>query len=203
MTDAHINLTDQVAELSRPEKIYFDTILKKSDENIFVSIKNLRKQFETGEIEPEYLTASTLALAAMESHLRGESKFQPATEAEALADMQDRIRAAAASGDRELYDSLRAGLAHVAETAIANDERNAARIQKLEASRDAMEAETKDKYETMLRDFKDSEIQNLRHGGMPADEAESHFQQWSASRLEDSARKASGYSHREPLALEE
>ncbi len=196
-------LTAKVETLSRPERIYFDQLLKASEDNIFVAIKDLRKDFAEGEIEPEFKEVATLALTAMTAHLNGDELPQQKTDNEAVIDLQDRIRAAAASGDRETYDRLRAGLAHVAEVAIANDERNAERIQKLEASRDAMEAETKSTYETMLKDWRDAEILKLRRGGMKADEAEAHYETWSAKPMELAARKASGYSHREPISLEE
>jgi hypothetical protein len=203
MPDTHISLTDKVAALSHPEKLFFDTILATSEKNIFVAIKDLRKSQENNEVEPQYRAAASLALTAMTGHLNGDELPRQKTDSEALTDLQDRIRAAAASGDRETYDRLRAGLAHVSETAIANDERNAERIQKLEASRDAMEAETKSTYENMVKDWRDAEILKLRRGGMKADEAEAHYETWSAKPMELAARKASGYSHREPISLEE
>lgn len=203
MPDQHISLTDQVAKLSHPEKLYFDTLLKGSDENIFVSIKSLRKQFADDSIEPEYREASNLALVAMESHLRGESKYQPATDAEALADLQARIETARLAGDRETYDALRAGLAHAAEKAIAADELHEKNMAKLDATHAAIAADQKATYEQLVKDWSDSEIQQLRRGGMKADEADAHFARWGATPIEDRARKISGYSHREPISLEE
>jgi hypothetical protein len=199
MTDS---LTDKVAQLSHPEKLYFDTVLKNSDENIFTSIKSLRKQFTDGEIEPEYREASTLALVAMEAHLRGDDAPTPATDAEALADLQARIKQAAASGDRETYDSLRAGLAHAAEKAIAADDLHEKRMSELDETHQAIADEQESTYKQLMTDWKDQEILNLRRSGMPSSEAESHYEQWSAKPMEVAARKASGYTHKEPIAVE-
>jgi len=203
MPETNISLTDKVENLPRAEKMYFDLILKNSAENIFTSIKNLRKEFAEDSIEPQYKEAATLALTSMTAHLAGDEAPQPATDSEALIDLQDRIRQAAASGDRETFDRLREGLAHTAEKAAAADERNAKRLADLDESNQEHDTEVKTKYEDMLKDWRDAELLSLRRGGMTQDQAESHYQQFSAKQMEDIARKATGYTHREPLELEE
>ena len=194
MTDVHINLVEQVDKLSRPEKMYFDTILKNSDDNIFVSIKNLRKKFAEDSIEPEYREAATLALTSMQAHLNGESIPRPKSDAEALADMQERVEQARLDGDQETFDHLREGLAHAAEKAIAADELMKKRISELVANREAFAAEKKSRYEDMLLATKDRELNGYRRQGMDSNEAESHYQQWAQKATELACQRATGYA---------
>ena len=203
MTDTNISLTEKVDALNRPAKMYFDEILKSSEDNIFVAIKNLRKAQADGEVEPEFQAAANFALVAMTAHLAGDEGPRQKTDSEALADLQGRIEQARLAGDKELYDSLRAGLAHVAEKAIAADELHQKRTADLDAQNQAYETENKARYESMLKDWRDAEILNLRRGGMDLVEAENHFEKFSAKSMEDIARKTTGYTHREPISLEE
>ena len=196
MTDS---LTTKVEQLSRPEKMYFDTVLKSSESNIFTAIKTLRKEIAEDSIEAQFKPAALLALTAMTAHLNGDSLPTPKTDAEALADLQGRIEQARLDGDQDTYDRLRAGLALAAEKAIAADELHQKRLADLDTQKQAYETENKARYDSMLKGWKDTEILNLRRGGMDLPEAESHYEKFSAKQMEAIARKATGYTHREPI----
>jgi len=196
-------IEEKVLNLKQPAQMYYNQILKAADENIFTAIKDLRKGFAEDSIEPEYREAATLALVAMNSHLAGESKLQPKTDSEALDDMKSRIEEARLAGNLELYNSLRSGLAHAAEKAIKADELQAERMGAIQANQQAFETEQASRYETMLTEAKDFEIQKSRSHGLTAAEAENHYEQHRKAELEASVQRYTAYTPpREPIPAE-
>jgi len=194
MTDMNTPIADRVSQMSQPAQMYYNQILKQADENIFLAIKDLRKSQADDSIEPQYRDAANLALVAMTAHLNGDSLPRPKTDAEALQDMQSRIAEAAAAGDRETYDALRAGLAHVAEKAIKADALQEERLAALESNRQAFAEEQAGRYETMLASTKDMEIQKARRMGMDSKEAEAFYAEWSEKTTELAVQRATGYT---------
>jgi hypothetical protein len=196
-------IEEKVLNLKQPAQMYYNQILKAADENIFTAIKDLRKGFAEDSIEPEYREAATLALTAMTAHLNGESKLQPKTDSEALADMQGRIEEARLAGDQELYDSLRAGLAHSVDKAAKAEALLKKRTAAIAASQQAFAEEQASRYETMLTEAKDFEIQKYRSHGLNAAEAESHYEKYRKAELEASVQRFTAYTPpREPIPAE-
>jgi Fic family protein len=198
-----ISLTAKVAKLSRPEKMFFDTILKKSDENIFTAIKDLRKGFAEDSIEPQFKEAATLALTAMTAHLNGDDEGPFLSDDDALSDLKERLETARTEGDQETYDSLKSGLNHAETKAAKSKELNERRIAELESSNEAHAAAKKTQYQDMLDSAKDRALNGYRRQGMDHAQAELHYQEWAQKTTEAACQRATGYTPpREPIPAE-
>jgi hypothetical protein len=199
MTDLNTPIEDRMAQMPRPAQLYYNQIMKQADEDIFTAIKDLRKSQDDGSIELELRPAANLALVTMTVRLNGDSLPRPKTNAEALADMHQRIERARLDGDQELYDSLNSGLAHAKAQAKKKEKFQRKRIAKVEASNQAFEDQKREKYETMVTESKDMEMQKIRRMGVKPDKAEAYYQEWSEKRITDVAQKTSGYTPHTPF----
>jgi hypothetical protein len=198
MTNMDTPVSDRVAQMPQASQMFYNQILQQADENIFTAIKDLRKSQADGSIEPELREAGNLALIAMTTRLNGSQERFKST-AEAVAEIKLKIKEAAQKGDRETFDVLTASLARGQKKASQAAELQQKRSAELEATTKAFAEEQKAKYETFSTEFKDMEIQQLRRQGMNPQEAEAHYQQFSARSIEATARSVSGYHTREPI----
>ena len=136
----------------------------------------------------------------MQAHLRGESALPPQkSDGEAMQDLLERIAQAAVDGDQETYDALSNAVAQIKAKAEAAADLREKRFAELAASQESHESQKQGTYKSMLKDWRDSELLNLRRGGMSPDEAESHYEKFSAAPMEARARQASGYDYRPPI----
>lgn len=185
-------VADRLAEMPRDARLYFSQWMKAADTNIFTAIKDLHKAQDEGSIDRELQPAANLAMVAMNAHLAGDSLPQPKTDDEARREIEERMEQARLNGDRESYDALREALAYSETQAKAHEESRAKRTATIEKSNQALEAEKQTRYEKLLANWKDLEIQKFRRMGMKPDQAERHYQQWAQKGIEDAARKTAG-----------
>lgn len=187
-------VADRIAEMPHDAQLYFDQLMKAADTNIFKAIKDLHKAQDDGSIDRELRPAANLAMVAMNAHLAGDSLPQPKTDDEARQEIQEKMEQARLDGDREGYDALKGALAHSEAQAQADEENRAKRTAAIEKSNQALETEKQTKYEKLLANWKDLEIQKFRRMGMKPDQAERHYQQHAQKGIEDAARKTAGVS---------
>jgi len=196
------NLEERVLNLPNASQLFYNQQMAQANKNVFTAIKDLRKAFSEGAVEPEYREAANLALVAMDAHLAGEQPRQK-TDDEAVSDLLSRIEVARAAGDRPLYDSLRAGFAHAAEKKIAADALHETRLAALEKNQQAFAQERADNYQAMLTQVRDAELLGLQNQGMSYAKAEAYYDEHKKASMEASVQRYTSYTPpREEIPVE-